>query len=418
MPGASGSRRQALRAGLSVEDAALATEISQGVSRRRNLIDDSLKRFVHMASLKPRVKTVLRIGAYQLMFLDRIPDYAAVDATVDLARICRAQPGLVNAVLRKVAREPRPADASSAPRGGIERLATELSIPRWLAERWIRNYGEARAEEYAVSASETPPLHLATNTSLVTDAELSERLRGEGVECEGTELDGLLRVERGNPLRTRAFDEGLFYITGPSSFAVGEIASTCCAAAPALDCCAAPGGKLIRLALAGAKPLVGNDLTAHKIALVKENLDRMKLRGAGLVVSDFTKQLPFRALFGLVLLDAPCSGLGTIAKSPEIRWNRTEADVKRLARMQSEMLRSAFGLLRPGGTLVYSVCSLEPEEGERVVRGFLARRKDASIADCVHPRVKPDSDGFYRFFPRSGMHDGFFAAVLRRTKTI
>jgi len=395
---------------LSEVDSALATEIAQGVMRFRGRLDLELKEYVHLASLPASVRSILRIGAYQLRFLERVPDFAAVDETVLLARRRGLNAGLVNAVLRKVAAGSPP----RLPESGRELLCTNLSLPGWLADRWIKHYGRDRAEEYARASIEKPPLHLAVHTRRISSDDLVERLGREGVRTSTTPHDALLRVEEGRPLAVESFEDGLFYVMGPASFAVAEIASTC-RRDPVLDGCASPGGKLIRMWLAGADRIAGMDTTLDKVATIHQNLDRMRITGPRLAVGDVAAAPPFRLRsFAAVLIDAPCSGLGVIAKLPEIKWRLRESDIHRLARQQLRLLHSARGLLLPDGTLVYSVCSLEPEEGEMVVGRFLHEHRDLEVTPPHVGWARADEDGFFRFFPRPGMQDGFFVAVMRR----
>ncbi|MEW6368099.1 MAG: transcription antitermination factor NusB [Acidobacteriota bacterium] len=397
--------------GLSEADSSLATELAQGILRRRAIIDHDLKRFVHLASLDPATRDLLRLGLYQLRFLTRVPDYAAVDETVGLARRHGANHRLVNAVLRRAAGRPQP----ELPQEGLELLTVTLSMPPWLARRWVRSYGQARAEDYARAALEHPPLHLAANTAGMAGVALAERLRSEGVDVgEHPYGPHLLRVLAGNPLRSASFADGLFYVMGESSYAVSEIAASV-GAAPLLDCCASPGGKLIQLRLGGLE-VFGTDVSYQKLDLVRQNLRRMRIRGVHLVVADFRQKPPFGRSFPTILLDAPCSGLGVVAKLPEIKWRVRPADIQRLATQQALLLENAFSLLSRAGHLVYSVCSLEPEEGEKVVNAFLARHREAELARAGQEAFLADSGGFYRFFPRPGMQDGFFAAVLKRTR--
>lgn len=404
MPGA--SHRRALD-GLSEEDASLATEISQGVWRHRGRLDHSLRRFVHLASLDPATRDVLRIGLYQLELLDRIPDYAAVDSSVRLARSRRLNARLVNAVLRKAAAAGRP----SLPESGIDLLTVTLSIPAWLARRWVANLGVRRAVEYARAASEPPRLHLAANLEKTSPQALKEILAAEGVAAE---IQGsLLCVRSGNPLRTHAFPDGLFYVMGPSSHAVSRMTVAVCRP-PILDCCAAPGGKLIQVLHAHPGLVVGMDVSIEKIRLVRENLDRMKIEEPLLVVADILRGPTFRRRFSTVILDAPCSGLGVIAKLPEIKWRVREADIRRLASQQSAMLENAFSALEHGGNLIYSVCSLEPEEGDAVIRRFLERHMDAALARTPSAEARAGGGDVRHFFPSPAMQDGFFAAVLTK----
>ena len=349
------------------------------------------------------------MGLYQIRFLKKVPDYAAVDDAVRLAQQHHLNTGLVNAVLRKTTSHPAP----ELPQSGFDFLTITLSLPRWLAQRWVRHFGDRRAVDYAQAGLERPGLHLAVNTSRTTPAALMIELAKEEIACAPQSQEALLKVMAGNPVRSNAFRQGLFYIMGPSSYAVAEIAAYYLQD-PTLDCCASPGGKLIHLKLAGSQILCGADRTFAKIALIRQNLHRMHIDGVRLVVGDFSTTPPIRSSFSTILLDAPCSGLGVISKLPEIKWRTRENDIARLAHQQSRILQNCFSLLAPRGRLIYSVCSLEPEEGQEIILAFLEKNKGAHVETLDPGFAHPDKDGFYRFFPMLGMLDGFFAAVLTK----
>lgn len=399
-------------------DRALMLELTAGTLRMRGAIDYQLALRVHrpIASLDPIVRQVLRLGAYQLLYLTRARDAAVVNDAVSLTRRGGASSaaGMVNAVLRTLARdrgsltwpEPPAAVVSPADRERmIEHLATVHSHPPWLAARWLDRYGAGNAESWLTFNNRAPALTLAANPLLIDRDELARRLSGEGVDTHAASSAprGLV-VDRGQPVGGAAFREGLFVVQDEASQLVAGVAD----AAPGhrvLDLCAAPGGKTLALAAAaGAGGLVvAGDVRRRRIRLLAATLARCRADAVRVVALPASGHLPFRdSVFDLVLVDAPCSGLGTLRRDPDIRWRRQAADLPAMAAAQGALLDRSADLVRAGGRLVYSTCSSEAEENEDVVAAFLSRRTE--FAETRRWQTLPFRDGL----------EGFFAAVLTR----
>lgn len=340
-------------------------------------------------------------GIAQILFLD-VPDYAAVDTTIEMLRKDRRADRyvpLANAVLRAISR------SAEAIRGGDPLRG---NTPEWLAERWSAAYGEDTARAIAVAHLEAPPLDL----SVRSDPELwAARLGGTALPGGTVRLDSA-----GSVPSLAGFDEGAWWVQDAAAAIPARLLDVS-AGARVLDLCAAPGGKTAQLSAMGAH-VVAVDRSAPRLKRLTENLTRLGL-SAETHVSD---GLVFEAApFDRILLDAPCSATGTIRRHPDVAWNKTLSDVATLSDLQARLLDKAWSLLAPGGRLVYATCSLEPEEGERQIERFLARTADGRL----HPLVSQDvtlatdmitTEGFFRALPchLAGMGgcDGFFSAVL------
>ena len=417
-------------------DRALAGAIALGVERQRAALDHLVGQAARrpLTAVTPAALDLLRAAAYQLRFLDRVPAHAAVSDTVELARetgVGRAA-GFVNAVLRTLADERRPLGLPAAPEGdprgagpgarkrALDYLATTLSHPRWLAERWLDRHGFTAAEAWARFDNAPAPVTLRANLARNGAAELRELLAAQGVRAAPTELapHGLV-VREGDPLSTPAAAEGRFLVQEEASQLIVELAGPA-EGSRVLDLCAAPGGKTIGLAgRAGPRGLVvASDFRPRRVALLQRFLARTRPPRAAVVRLDAAAPLPFaRGVFDRVLVDAPCSGLGALRGDPDVRWRRTPGDLPRFAAGQLAMLRRAAETVRPGGRLVYATCSSEPEENEEVVDRFLAAHPEyeraAPDAGSAVERVV-DGRGHLRTLPFRHGVEAFFGALLAR----
>lgn len=407
-------------------DRALLHEIVLGVLRRRPAIDHAL-RVVSSRPLRridPPVLRTLRIGMHSLLFLDRVPDFAVVDTSVELVRFLgfRSAAGFVNGILRRAARN-REGLACPAPRAGdVGGLARFTGHPEWWTAKLVQRLGWADAGEL-LRANGRPAPTVVRPARGIAVAELARRLETEGVETEpGRFASGALRVVRGAPQGTRVFAEGFAYIQDEASQLVVRLFGErrCRSIA---DLCAAPGGKTLQMAdeHAAGRPIVAVDRSPRRLRRLAHNAVRLGLRDRiAPVAADLERSLPLAArAFERVLLDAPCSGTGTLRRHPEIRWRLSAGDVRRLARIQARLLASASELVAPGGVLVYAVCSMEPEEGPEVVEAFLVEhpsfeREDAAAWLPATARPLVAADGSLRTSPAEGGLDGFHAARLRR----
>jgi 16S rRNA (cytosine967-C5)-methyltransferase len=405
-------------------DRALTGEIATGAIRWQAAADHIVQAFSGRPTSKLDVEilVVLRIGIFQLLHLDRVPASAVVDDAVDLARRAgkRSAAGFVNALLRRVSRERTRLPLPSAP--PIDLLSITLSHPRWLAERWIARHGEADAERWARFNNTPAALTLRVNTLVTTRDALARDLAASGVETEPARFapDALV-VTAGNPLLTPIAPSGAFVVQDEASQLVGAFAG----AAPGeriLDACASPGGKTTQMAAAmrDEGTIVAADIRGRRLDLLARAVAASGARAIHVVQADARGTPPYGALFDAVLLDAPCSGLGTIRRDPDIRWRRHPGDLPALASAQLAMLGRLAAVVRPGGRLVYSTCSSEPEENEDVVGVFLDERpefrRDLPPLFAARPGLASllDSEGALRTLPfRDGL-EAFYAVTLRR----
>jgi 16S rRNA (cytosine967-C5)-methyltransferase len=373
-----------------------------------------------LAELDLAIALALRIGLYQILFLDRVPARAAVDESVRLAETYGAArgKGLVNAVLRSALREPGVPALPTKEEDPLGYLSTTLSSPKWLAERYLLRLGIDRAEARCAIQNRTPPVHLRVSARL--DREAARELLGrDGIDSEMLpELPRGLRVRSGSLSESSALRDGLVFPQDAGSQLVPLLLEAGAGDA-VLDVCAAPGGKATALAeIAEGGTVVAVDRRRRRVRLLREVASKLGVPNLALVVADGRK-LPFDTRFPRILLDVPCSSLGTVRRNPDIKWRVQEADLSSLAVLQLELLHSASGLLAEGGRLVYATCSTEPEENEDVMERFLAqspgfRRIDARPSLPEAARHLVGEDGYFRTTPELDDMDGYFAAVLVR----
>ena len=411
-------------------DRALAGAIAAGTLRWRAAIDHLLAQVSErpLERIDAAVLDVLRGGAFELRFLDRVPARATVHDAVSLTRAV-ARPGadrFVNGLLRRLSAPgctaslppPPPAGEENASAEALDYLAITLSHPRWLAERWLDRHGFDAAAAWARFDNEPAPVTLHANRLRGTPAEIAERLAGQGVRTSaGRWTPRALTAGDGRPGGTPAFERGDILLQDEAAQLVAELVE----ARPGmrvLDACAAPGGKTVDLAGAmdGRGVLVAADLRPRRLAVLQATVRRCRAACVHVVRLDATVPLPFAPVFDRVLVDAPCSGLGTLRSDPDIRWRVTPDRLSAFALRQDAFLARAAAAVRPGGQLVYATCSSEPEENEHVVARF---RRTHPHFEAVRPAVPEaarflDAEGHFRTLPfRDGLQ-AFFGAVLRR----
>lgn len=418
-------------------DRALATEIVTGTLRWRAVLDHALFQISSRSAetIDPEVLDLLRTSAYQILYLDRVPNHAIVNDSVTLSRKLKKQSaaGFINAVLRTLARESstlalpvRPTVSLSATNEidteeALAYLSTTLSHPRWLVERWLHRYGFDVTEQWASFNNKPAPITLRVNTLRTSPSALSARLKQEGVHVKpGRWLDETLVVIRGNPLLTPLAESGLFVAQDEASQLVAALVQavpTDCV----LDTCASPGGKTVAIAgmMSNRGVIIAGDIRPRRLRLLARTLARCGCDCVKILQIDGKTTLPFTVAFDWVLVDAPCSGLGTLRRDPDIRWKRSAADLTTLAANQTALLTSAAEVVTLGGRIVYSTCSSEPEENEQVVEKFLATTPGFTIERPIVSRLCDlvDSDGYFRTLPYRDDLEAFFAVVLRRNDT-
>ena len=404
------------KAGLEGRDRALCTALCYGVLQNLFLLDHVLQSASTppLKKAEPKILDILRIAAYQLLFLTKIPASAAVNEAVGLCRalgFSRAS-GYVNAVLRSVAADPAVPEIKGDPPTS---LSIRYSHPRWLVSEMCGLLGAAEAEEFLKCDNAPVPAFLQVNT-LKTDAEaLRAALAGEGIETKMHPwLPDCLTADAGDLARTDAFENGLFYVQDPAA----QLAVRC--AQPRrgqkiLDACAAPGGKSFAAAIlsGGGAEITACDLHENKLKRLSAGAERLGLR-IGVLTRDARENRPdWNGAFDLVLADVPCSGLGVIRKKPDIRY-KDPASFAALPGLQAEILKNAARYAAPGGVLVYSTCTIRKEENEAVIEAFLRQNDDFSPEDFEIPGGRSSDGGMLRLWPQRDGTDGFFIAKLRR----
>ncbi len=417
---------------LSVADRALATQLVSGVLRQRLRLDMVIDQLARrgVRSLDQVTLNILRLGVYQIQYLDRIPPHAAVKETVDLARrrdMNKGRAGLVNAILRRLLRqdiEPILPDPSRDPSGHVSVLH---SIPRWLADRWLNQLGYDDAVALGAASNRSPGISIRVNTLRVEPDDLALDLAGAGVETvPGRYLSEALHLLAPvKPDSLDAFCRGLFYVQDEGAM----IVSTVVGPRPGeriLDAAAAPGGKSTHLAemMGDRGEVVALDISERRLGMVEQSARRLGLESIRTVMGDARNagSVP-GGEFDRVLVDAPCSGLGVIRRRPDIKWRKGPDDPARMASVQEEVLYGASRVVAPGGVLVYAVCSTEPEETLGVVKKF-GDRADEFAADDLS-LILPSSlsgekgagDGYVYLWPHRHLTDGFFVARWTRRNT-
>lgn len=416
-------------------DRALAADIATGVQRWRLALDHIVTALATrpIEKLDPEVADILRLSAYQLLHLSRVPASAVVDDGVSLTRRAGkgSASGFVNALLRTISRKrhalplpARPVDETNRD-AALDYLSITLSHPRWLTSRWLDRFGLVRAEQWMLFNNRPAPLALRANTLRISAAELRTYLAGSGVRARpGQYAPDALIVEEGRPLDNPDVDAALFVVQDEASQLVALLAGE--RPGPRLiDTCAAPGGKATAFA-AALQPggvVVACDVRARRMNLLRRTVRISGADNIRLVQADLNHPLPFRDLFDCVVVDAPCSGLGTLRRDPDIKWRRDESDLAGLVAAERRMLRNAAAVVAPGGRLVYATCSSEPEENEHIVDAFLRDEPSFAPVDArgVHPKLCPDvidAQGRLRTSPDQHGLEAFFGAVFERARVL
>ncbi|WP_017437134.1 16S rRNA (cytosine(967)-C(5))-methyltransferase RsmB [Saccharococcus caldoxylosilyticus] len=409
---------------LSARDVGLLTEIVYGTVQRRDTLDYYLTPFLAKArKLERWVRILLRLTLYQVLYLDRVPDRAAIFEAVEIAkkRGHKGTASLVNGVMRSIQRQGVPPLEDIEDE--VKRLAVATSHPYWLVKRWVGQYGFAETKRMCETNLLPPKQTARVNTARITVEEAMERLRQEGMEVARGEVAAeAIRAEKGNLAHTAVFREGLITIQDESSMLVAR------ALGPkegerVLDSCAAPGGKSTHIAelMDSTGQVISVDIHDHKVKLIEEQAKRLQLTNISTYVLD-SRRLGERfekESFDKILVDAPCSGFGVIRRKPDIKYAKTEEDIPSLIELQQEILRAVAPLLKRGGTLVYSTCTIDRGENEEVIAQFLKHHPefapDETMQERLPEKVQPYvRNGQLHLLPHYFGSDGFFIASLRK----
>jgi 16S rRNA (cytosine967-C5)-methyltransferase len=407
--------------GLPASDHGLATELVMGALRWQSLLDERIaaQSSQKLTKLDPEVLIALRLAAYQVLFLDRVPEHAAVHESVELVKRARKRSAVpfANAVLRKLASAGKDQKAAASPSTPVE-LAKVFAHPLWLVERWVQRFGFDAARKICEYDQKIPETQVR-----LPDPAIQAELESDGIRlAPGQLVASAHRVLSGDITRTRAFHEGRIVIQDEASQLVALLVGH---GSTILDCCAAPGGKTRILAECNPDAVItAVELHPHRARLLQQRASAGNIR---VIVAD-AGDLPLIKQYDRVLVDVPCSGTGTLARNPEIKWRLKPEDLRDLQSRQLRILRSAAERLAPGGKLIYASCSLEREENQEVVEQMLSGNREFRIADCKDQLKYMHADGelawdnpdslaegpYLRTI--SGTHpcDGFFGAVLER----
>ncbi|WP_408954398.1 16S rRNA (cytosine(967)-C(5))-methyltransferase RsmB [Natroniella sp. ANB-PHB2] len=408
---------------LDKRDRSLATQLIYGTIRMRNSLDWIINQVANrkVKEMTSWVRNALRLGVYQIKFLDRIPAPAACNETVEVAKghCNRGAVKFINGVLRNIIRNLDEIDYPSLQQQPVQHIRYKYSQPQWLVERWVKRFGQEKTIEICKSLNQVPPTVIRTNTLQVTTGELLADLVTEGAQAEeikmlpeAVELTDYSAVER-----LITFQEGKFQVQGFSSMLVGHVLAPT-EDSLVVDLCGAPGGKATHLAqlMNNQGKVYAVDIHDHKLDLIKENCERLGINNIETIRED-GREVSFEEEVDQVLIDAPCSGLGIIAKKPEIRWQKKPQDLKELQQLQLELLANAAEFLKSGGELVYSTCTFTKQENQEVITKFLEEFTSFSIVDLTEQMVELGlegylSDGCLQLLPDQKLLEGFFIAKL------
>ena len=439
------------RSALSPADRGLFNELVYGGIRWRGQLDWVLRHFVDRRfSLDRRTRNLLRLGVYQLLHLNKIPPHAAVYETVEIAKSKRKAARFINAVLRSVQREADSLLYPSLESHPARHIATSLSYPLWLVKRWIARHGVEWTLAFCRASNQVAPLSLRINTLKTNRADLIQSLAADGATVGGAaspsvaqkwregesdlaELpvgwtnagsqiapDGLLLVDSPPLLSLQAYRDGWFYVQDEGAMLVAHLLRPQ-TGEKIIDLCAAPGGKTTHIAqlMGNTGEIVAVDRSQGKIRRIAENCQRLSVTNVQTHLADTAvATLDFLQDADTVLIDAPCSGLGTLRRHPDIRWKKRPEQIGELAELQLHMLQNAARQIRSEAVLVYSTCSTEPEENEEVIHRFLETHPHFIVENAGNslPFVPPNAitpEGFLQTFPHEHSIDGMFAARLK-----
>jgi 16S rRNA (cytosine967-C5)-methyltransferase len=406
------------------KDVGLLTELVYGTLQRKMTLDFYLNPFLQKSKkLDKWVPYLLRLTLYQMEFLDKIPDHAAINEAVEIAkkRGHKGVAGFVNGVLRNIQREGLPSVSNI--QDPIERVSVATSHPYWLVERWSKQFGLDKTKEMCELNLLAPTQTARVNQSLITRDEALSLLREEGYSVEPSAIiPESIHCLQGNIAASNTYKEGFLTIQDESSmlvaYALGVTQNE-----KILDACAAPGGKSTHIAekLKGTGMVYSLDLHEHKVKLIKENADRLRLENIEAQALDSRKVVEHfvNQQFDRILLDAPCSGLGVMRRKPDMKYTKKEEDLSRLQTIQLDLLKAVSPLLKKDGILVYSTCTVDQEENEAVVRTFLETNPefegDLGWKERMPEAIQPLIQSYdLQVFPQDFGSDGFYIAVIRK----
>ena len=407
---------------LTVQDKNFMTELVYGTLQHEQLLNFYVTPFFN-GKVKAWVRILIQMTLYQMLFLDSVPEHAAISEAVKIAKKRGGQFNgkLVNAILRELTRTPLP--SLDTIKDEAERLAVETSHPLWLIKLWSKQFGWEKTIQMARANNERVNVTIRVNGVRGTREELKQKLESEGITCEyGNLSQDALVILKGNVIKTKDFEQGWFYVQDESSMLVAR------ALKPkhhskVLDTCSAPGGKTTHVAelMRQTGTVYAHDVYEHKIKLIEDNVKRLGLTNVVATLQDATtlNERYESDSFDAVLVDAPCSGLGILRRHPEVKITKQPSDLDEIMMIQKKILNTVAPLVKVGGTLVYSTCTVNRKENDKMVEQFLAQHPeyelDATLVnrlpEVLHEQTKK---GMVQLFPGDYQTDGFFIACLKR----
>lgn len=405
-------------------DKSLVREIVYGVLENKIYIDYVIRSFskVRLKKISPIVMNILRIGIYQILFMDRVPDSAAVNESVKLSKkhTHKGSQGFINGMLRNVVRNKENIKLPDENKDQVKYLSVKYSHPEWMIERWISEFGFDFTKDLVKANNKKASLNIRVNRLKIDRNTLIERLRNQGLKCEKTKYakDGIIVINPVNITNTEEFKSGLFQIQDESSMLVAQIMNPK-KGSLVIDVCSAPGGKTTHIAeiMKNEGKIIARDIYDHKLELIEENSNRLGI--------DIIETQKFDALEldeGLLgkadycLVDAPCSGLGLIRRKPDIKLRKEEKDIKDISKLQYEILNTASKYLKQGGILIYSTCTIEKDENINLVNKFLKENSDFELVDFKDlldsSNCLVKNKGYLALFPNINHTDGFFISKI------
>lgn len=404
---------------LSQKDKSLVLELVNGTLRWQGHLDWILAKYFHgnFEKSPELLKRILEVSLYQIRFLDRIPEYAAVSEGVQIAKEAGGQPWgkLVNGVLRNYQRSSHSIKFPTVDSDPVSAISIEHSHPRWLVQRWLGRYGLENTIQFCEHNNRRPEISLRTNLRRTTPAALLTELEKNGIQAVPSKyFDDFIKVSQPKNLtELPGFQNGLFAIQDESTALATQLLA-CEKGDTVLDMCAAPGGKTCHIGqLVGDEgKVIAVDIKTNRLNLLKENAARLGLKSIQALLGNAAEiNLP---KVDKILLDAPCSGLGVLSKRADLRWKRKSQDIFNICKVQKKLLENAAGLLKKDGTLVYSTCTLEPEENERLIEEFLKKHSNFQVDRDTDSALRSFStqEGYWTSVPYEHKMDGVFAVKL------
>ena len=418
--------------GFDERDKAFISILIQGVTRWKLRLDWITGQFskTPLKKIDITILNILRLALFQIFFLDRVPERAAVDSAVEQTKAQKGKQhvvSFVNGLLRNICRNMDSIKFPGKSRAPVKYLSRFYSFPEWLSERCINESGFDFTEELFKAQNTFPQINIRANRTKTTTEELIKRLSDEGVEGVPAEYVPeciILKNFSGRIERLKTFKRGMFQVQDQAAQAVSWLLDIQ-RGHDVLDVCAGLGGKTTHLMerMNDTGSVTAVDTDKKRLAALVENVKRLGLSGVNTVAANASSPLTpvLKKTYDRVLIDAPCSGLGTIRRHPDIKWNRSEPDIKRISRVQRSILENSAGVVKPGGLLLYVVCTYTREENRTVIDNFTAKSKQFSVVDLrdIIPTWGTnliDNEGFFRSYPHKNNMDGFFAALLKKDR--